>query len=89
MISTVETRSLPLSQSRPVSGIDSRRSAWADSSWASLMSILAFRNVPGEDLAGHDYFDPTHHVYSRFSQDVSTRAEKVLGKILVRANLVT
>jgi len=45
----------------------------------SISVSTTFRNVPGVD---RDYFDPTHHEYSRCTQDVSTRAEKVLGKIL-------
>lgn len=32
---------------------------------------------------GFDFYDPKFHVYSRYTQPVSTRAERVLGKINV------
>lgn len=53
-----------------------------------ISSQSAFRSVPGVNLADCDYFDPTHHAYSRWTQGVSTRVEKVLGKILVSSTIV-
>ena len=50
-----------------------------------ISSPSAFRHVPGVNLAHYDHFDPAHHFYSRETQGVSTRVEKVLGKILVRS----
>ena len=84
-ISTAEARfPLPF-QSQPVSWPkiepDTRISSFNG-------QLSAFSNAPGVDLAGQEFFDPAHHSYSRYTQSVSTRLEKVLGTILVRIHFV-
>jgi len=54
----------------------------------SISVTTTFRNIPGANLSDHDHFDPTHHSYSRWTQGVSTRVEKVLGTIL-KGNAMT
>lgn len=48
----------------------------------SISVSTTFRKNQGQNLADCDFFDPAFHIYSRASQDVSTRVEKVLGKVL-------
>ncbi|KAF8447887.1 Cys/Met metabolism PLP-dependent enzyme-domain-containing protein [Boletus edulis BED1] len=47
----------------------------------SVTSSKSFRRVPGDDLNGLGAMDPDQHVYSRYSQSVSSRVDQVLGKI--------
>jgi len=83
-ISTAEARSPLRFQSQPVS--------WPVTEPDTRISfngqLSAFRNAPGVDLDGQEFFDPAHHSYSRYTQSVSTRLEKVLGAILVRIYFV-
>ena len=49
---------------------------------------IAFRaslNAEDEMFDPVNFRDPTRHVYSRYTQDVSTRAEHVLSKINVKS----
>lgn len=48
----------------------------------SISVSTNFKLPLGASLAEYDTFNPTLHWYSRWTQDVSTRVEKVLGKIL-------
>ena len=55
--------------------------------------LVAFRApVPQSnkpiDLEGFDVRNPERHIYSRYTQDISTRAERVLSKINVSATLL-
>ncbi|KAF9653458.1 cystathionine gamma-synthase [Thelephora ganbajun] len=54
----------------------------------SISVTTTFRIAPGVILADQDCFDPTYHGYSRYTQDVRTRVEKVLSKIL-KGNAMT
>lgn len=53
----------------------------------SCLSLIAFRNpepwAEGKGLSDFDPQNPERHVYSRYTQANSTRAEHVLGKINV------
>jgi hypothetical protein len=45
---------------------------------------------PGEHAAAEkelELYNPSRHVYSRYTQDVSTRAEHILGKVNVRPRI--
>ena len=62
------------------------------SSNARTRSNLAFRNPkPWDPSNGLDVIDarnPERHIYSRYTQDISTRAERVLSKINVRGDVL-
>ncbi|KAJ7269053.1 pyridoxal phosphate-dependent transferase [Mycena rebaudengoi] len=48
----------------------------------SISVSTTFRSrLPNEEHLASDYRNPSHHVYSRYTQPVSTRAEHILSKI--------
>ncbi|KAJ7254430.1 cystathionine gamma-synthase [Mycena rebaudengoi] len=48
----------------------------------SISVSTTFRSrLPNEEHLASDYRNPSHHVYSRYTQQVSTRAEHILSKI--------
>jgi cystathionine gamma-synthase len=48
-----------------------------------LIISVAFRAAPDEDLEGLGLLDSEKHVYSRYSQNVTSRVEQILSKINV------